>query len=1255
MALDQLELSLMAFPQRWDSASKNLSLNILILPVGDPTAPLGGVGPVFAGTPIPLVANLSAGLDFLPTTATPIIDPKTFVATPPAVAPPLFQSLRTQLVARHITVTGTRLTKAQLPTERPHIHKALPYSYKQAFAFDKARSDDCKDTDEFLCGLRDQAPKEIIQDPPKVDKSIGWGQVLSYALRQPRLARALGLIYSITLPIPAEVSAAGGFCWVALDAPDPANPWATLTGDMVKSYAACIPELDSRTRPQVFAARLFPVVTPPINSNLAEPQQEAEVYDDGFAQIMHSNQPQTIDAATLDQTQIPPGSEAGIQLGWDDEQVTIWYNAQVGLLHDRVNGTNLNAESPLGVLGYRVDAREQGGGTDWRSLCIVNGSLPFDLNSVGGGASTSIDGQELFLAPVPIRPAATNNAPNAAVGWLPLYFAQWAGSSLVLPDPVVQVLAAAAAVIDPPQPLPAATLPNPRADLSAIPELRYGHTFEFQVRLVDLTGGGPLSIDQPEHAGPAATTELGLLRFVPPKSLEVVASPPIAPYPNKPPEVRTITSLAVQRPRINYPEAVFAGVDPTVFDRPNLDNLIQQAWAAKRAISVADPDVDRFEVRVEARMPAHDTGQSGSSRGDIDGLFRVVYSLEVPFPAGDDPTVTLTLKYTDDVDIATIPQPADGSVVLPIPTARDIRVRLFPKCVDKPDYYGNDAAKNGVSSDYIVRQEAANEDELFPGSPATQLQAFYFQPGADIVQLLGQQLGLHRDGLSLSGAAGQRTVFGASGHIRNAIAGDASAISFSNQAELLGQWIVVLDLELKRDWTWDGFAKPAPGVGTPGLSFARGGDTLGVITYPRVVASAAVNTPGKPPDRAHTRVLFFDAFNPQPVAPAFPRESVLNYTVSATFPVASPQPSTYPIRLPVTTPPVQVPRIVSTGIAESPYQHAPDYSATTPRDRYLWVEFEQSIADNADDTYFGRVLAYGPDPLLAASLLPHDPPPDMLYESIEPPLPIDPELMRKVFSGQSADQSGLDAMTQLVPAQPSGVGASGTFYLLPLPPGLDAEDPTLFGFWTYEFRVGHATLWSTAQGRYGRPLRVSGLQHPAPHLVCSVQRGNPHSNVSDVDAVLVTAPYAIAVNNGNRLYNYDFGDPQTAMWFMLYTQALQADGASFRNILIDHRMGFTLPHDDPNRQHGAGIAPLAGTAFSEGSIQNFLTRLGLPDTAPLSVLAVEVLPGPLDVRLDRPHLPQGQGATAEDDPLGRNLGARRILRVSPLVAVPATC
>jgi hypothetical protein len=1250
MALNDLELSLMAFPQRWDGASGTLSLNILILPVGDPTAPLGG-GPRFAGTAVDLVINLASGLDSLPSTTTAPSLTKAFLATPPPVAPALFTSLFNQLVAKGITVTGGKL--AQAPAKQPRILKALPESYKLAFPFEKSRSADLRDADEFSCGLHAQAPSGVNPSLPPPDSTIGWGQVISYALRQPVLAQALGLIYPVTLNVSPALVAGGGFIWVALDTSNPANPWVndfTAQPDTVKSYAARLPELDATQARPVFASRLFPVVAPPTDPRLTQAQFEAEVYDDGFGQIVHANQPATIDAATLDAAQIAPGSEAGVQIGWDDEQVTIWLNDQVGLLFDRVTGGNHNAESPLGVLGYRVDARKKGD-VAWRSLCVINGSLPFDSTTVGGGAVTSISGNEFWVAPAPVRPSAANNAVNDQPGWLPLYFAQWAGSSLVLPDPVVQLLAFAVSVANPPQPLPPATLPNPNPNLTAIPTLLYGNDYEFRVRLVDLTGGGPVSTDPASHPGPAAITQVGFRRYVPPKSLEVVSSPGVPPYPAKPPAIRAIQTLSVQRPRINYPEAVFAGVDPATFTRPNLDNLIQQAWAAGRTISVPDPDVDRFEVRVEARVPAHDTGGPGGAPGDLDGVFRVVYAIEVPFPAGDDPTVTLTLNYTDGIDdIATMPQPANGTVALPVPTARDVRVRLFPKAADKPGYYGNDAAKTGLPSDYIVRQDASTEDALFPNNPPEQLQAFYFQPGANIMQFLGQQLNLHQEGLTLSGAPGERTVFGASGHIRNSVAADAASITFSNQAELLGQWIVVLDLDLERDWTWNGFANPA-------LSFSRGSETLGTMAFPQVVASSAAATPGVPPERSHTRIVFFDAFNPQPIAPAFPRESNLNYTVTASFPSAGSQQSAYTIRLPITTPPVQVPKIVSTGIAESPYHHAPDYSTTSLRDRYLWVEFDQPIADSADDACFGRVLAYGPDPLLAASLLPRGGVPDMLPDAVEPPLAIDPEPVRRILSGQSADQSGLDAMTRLVPAQPAGPGKSGTFFLLPLPPGVDSEDPALFGFWTYEFRIGHANMWSTAQGRFGRPLRVSGLQHPAPHLICSVQREAP--SLIKISGISVTAPYAIAVYNGNRLYNLAGGDPQTAIWFMLYTQVLQADGASFRNILLDRRQGVPLPPGQDNPQHGPSIGPLAGAIFGEPAVQNSLARLGLPGNSPLSVLAVEVLPGPLNIS-GQPApagfaAPEPAQSQETEDPLGRGLGGRRILRVSPLTAVPAIC
>lgn len=1254
MALKDIELSLMAFPQRWDGPSGILSLNILLLPVGDPTAPLGS-GPQFAGTTIPLIVNFASGLTTLPSTSSVPTKTLPFTATPQLVAPTLYTQLFNQLVAKGIVVKSGPLTVAPAPLAR--IKKSLPDSYINAAPFGRSDNTDIVVGDGFGCALRAQAPP-LNATLPGPDTTIAWGQILSYALRQPALATAMGLIYSVDLSLTPTGLANGGFLWVTLDGSKPSNPWVAdwkAVPPKVRSYAARIPVADKTNNRPLFAAALLPIVdTPP--SNLAQAQLEAEEYDDGFAQIVHSNQPQTVDTATLDPNQIAPGTDAGIQIGWDDEQLTVWLNNQVDLLRDRVNSTTSTPEAPLGVEGYRVDVRQQGSLT-WNSLCVINGTLPFNQVAYGPPATTSISGNEFWLAPAPIRPATNDNTTNAAPAWLPLYFAQWGGSSLVLPDPVVALLAFGAqnANTVPPPPLPPITLPNPNPDLSAVPTLRYGNSYEFRVRLSDLTGNGPLPSDKPVHPGPSATTEITFLRYVPPKSLEVVAAPALSPFPPTPPApippaVRTITTLSVQRPRIAYPEAVFAGVDPSTFALANLGNLIQQAWASGRAISVPDPDVDRFEVRVEALIPTGDTGTAGVKPEELDGVYRVIYSYEVPFPAGDDPTVVLTLTYTDGLDdISKIPTPPDGTTSLPIPTSRNVRVRLIPKAAERSGYYGSDAAKVGLSSDYAVRKEAASEDDIFANNPELQLQAFYFQPGNNLPQLLAQQISVQQNGLTFTGQPGTRTVFGGSGTLRHSVAPDGSAFTFANQNELLSHWIVALVLDLERDWTWTGF-------GSPALSFQRGAENIGTLFLPASVGPGATGVPGQTPNRSFTRFIFFDAVNPQPLPGKFPKELDLAYTVTANFTSDGPQQYPFKITLPITTPPVQTPKIVATGIAESPYHHSATYSETTPRDRYLWIEFEQPIQDTDDDNYFGRVLAYGPDPLLAAHLVPRFAS-RMLQDSPEPALPIDPEPIRRIFSGQAADESGLDAMTQLVPANPVRVGKSGRYFLLPLPPNVTSEDLQLFGFWTYEFRVGHVKSWSTAQGRFGRPLRVTGIQHPAPHLSCSLQRNN--------EAIGVTAPYAVTVYNGNRLYDFRAGDPQTRIWFMLYAQVLQADGASYRNVLIDHRMGCTIPPRSPktrlafNPQHGVNISPIAGVDFPQKDVETRLALVRLPRTTALSILAVEVLPGPLTYPNEDDHLEARSTTFAPcqptEDPLGVGLGTRRILRTSPLTAVPAIC
>src|SRR5258708_35964245 len=67
------------------------------------------------------------------------------------------------------------------------------------------------------------------------------------------------------------------------------------------------------------------------------------------------------------------------------------------------------------------------------------------------------------------------------------------------------------------------------------------------------------------------------------------------------------------------------------------------------------------------------------------------------------------------------------------------------------------------------------------------------------------------------------------------------------------------------------------------------------------------------------------------------------------------------LHLPIAARPMQTPQLVSAGIALSPYAAASDYSATTPRQRGLWLEFPAPGSD-PDARYFARVLSYAREP-----------------------------------------------------------------------------------------------------------------------------------------------------------------------------------------------------------------------------------------------------------------------------------------------------
>ena len=213
--------------------------------------------------------------------------------------------------------------------------------------------------------------------------------------------------------------------------------------------------------------------------------------------------------------------------------------------------------------------------------------------------------------------------------------------------------------------------------------------------------------------------------------------------------------------------------------------------------------------------------------------------------------------------------------------------------------------------------------------------------------------------------------------------------------------------------------------------------------------------------------IFIDAVEPKkparveaPDDPRFPDTIEVSYKITPHFKkdhgAQHDDPEELEITLPITTPPAQVPKIASAGIALSPYKRNDKYSATDPRRRFLWIELAEPVKD-PQDTYFARMLAYAPDQLIS------DNRPELLVAREEPPLPVDPEPIRVVIDGATNDLAGLTAMQPMEKATDSDL-----HYLLPLPPGLHANADEMFGL--LHLRV-------PARSLHGFARRAGGKAH----------------------------------------------------------------------------------------------------------------------------------------------------------------------------------
>jgi len=1262
------------------------------------------------------------------------------------------------------------------------VKKKVPGSYLEKINNRNPGHPNAVTDDSYHCAVKDAKNDPNFQQSSDI---VSWGKVFAYIMRQSLLGRQAGMVYETSLSIDPSHFPNGGWLYITLAQDSDYRAEVDADHTFIKYYAARIPELVPNEPRQVFAPILFPVLfkaaqadpDPAPAGNYDEIFIEAAEYDDGFCKIVHCRQPPNRDLLLEENDGNHPTKEVGIQNAWDDVTILKWYIRQ--LLEDPTGELSGRIDAPLGVFGYNIDVRETAEPeNNWESLNAVQSIQPLALSN----NSNIIDlGSFEGELPYQVYPSQLGGDKSKHY-WLPMYFASWNGHSMVLPDEDAALIYQTTNVDVLEDPTDTSnTLIGPAQNqlnqiYSAAPlntELRYGNNYEFRVRMQDISGGSPSLDTNPINETSNDIASCRFKRFISPNQPRIQEMQPTGNDDDaiaNSDEGTEIAELNIQRPKLGYPAVVFTDkyADPVqrLIDQANL-GIDENADPAHRVgLGIADPDVDRIEITVELESLKLDKLESVSGREDYVHFYTTHRSFpDINSDNDYEAVLNIPIEYVDSkvihigdqVDVVNdldLPDDIDNLSQIVLPTGRTARLTIRAVCEEKADneeYYGfinesNKAFDNRYGETFEIRVYSPSDDEteLFIQSPGVpQIQGIFMQPdvinvfdgklttllfGSESinqysnVQQLADRLNIDSNNLTLNAPKGQRVVFGCSSRIRHTLAPDNSSITFASKGDLINHWLCCISLEIDRDWMWDALetrsfvirrTKQYTNDQDPESTDALVGD----IELVRTASFESLHSP----ERSSTRIIFIDAVEPKkdnsggPGEPDFPDTIDVTYSIETNFKQDHAQQQDafedLSLRLPITTPPAQIPKIASAGIALSPYVRNETYSTTEVRTRYLWIEFEEPIAD-PNDIYFARVLATAPDQLISNNNL------ELLAAPEEPILPIDPEHVRVVIEDSTNDLAGLNAMQPMEKST-----TSDRHYLLPLPPGLHADSDEMFGFFTYEFRVGHfrnpdtqEMVWTTAQGRYGRRLRATGIQHPAPTLTCMTNR--------DEDKLWVTAPYAVAVNDGK---NVTADPPRTQLWALLYAQVKQADNKDYRNILLDdrqldwrvqvetekdiniierytdrelevlssiHANNFKYEINVGNVQNVFKLIDYSKkpkdskkfgtTVWTNNEVSQLLDLYCLPQVSPLSVVVIEILPQITNIYDHVSNLQKTtvlkatENLVANDNkgtfrefvhaagefsarptkrpsPVSDQLGHHRIMRVSPLTEVPEIC
>ncbi|CAN5867363.1 hypothetical protein BH18ACI4_BH18ACI4_06990 [soil metagenome] len=856
----ETRFTLLPFPQFYDGGTR-LNLRVVVVPRNqnplrpaiEPVAP--GVVP-FAEAQWSFEAGIISSLSDFPYDQLPH-DTRPLPIAAPANAKALFEALK-----KNFKITSPDRDNSALEvgmgagTTKPpdqSVKKYLPLSYRQAFNFTTPRTRNAVIDDSYRCAVRDAG---LVPGFKRSGDEISWGKVFAYALRQRLLAEQLGMIYDTHVDITPAHFPQGGYLYVDLAPDSDYHARQQNNPAFIKRYAARIPALKAGSDRQIFAPMLFPVLfkknpgdpEPDPDGNYDDLFIEAAAYDDGFAKIVHARQPHSRDLLAEESDGAHPVKDAGIRLGWDDEQILIWYMRQL-TTDPTVKDPSKPLDAPLGVFGYTIDVRETvaqpAPENPWSSLNAVESRAELSINNDDEAIPLGDFDDEL---PYQVYPAQLDGDKNKSF-WLPMYFANWNGHSMVLPDAQAgEIYRNTAADVEPDPARTGVTGPvqNKLNDVyepvGLNVDLRYGRKYDFRVRLRDLSGGGVEPGAAFVNKTPSSVGKCHFKRYVAPHQ------PRIADLPADTDAVSQIDELNIRRPLIGYPAAVYIPdkyVDPAA--KLLAASLAAIADETGHAFGIADPDVDRVQVTVEVQTLKMDNLLSVSGKENYVHL----YTTNCHFPPVNneddfDALLNIPIVYRDcpvlhvgkDKDLAAdLGLPADNTKLgeIVVPKGRTIRLTIRAVCEDKPNnesYYGllneGDREKDvrfGPVMQVMMYKASENEHDLFldvAGMP--RLQGIFLQPDPpqlfdgtavtlllgmeiekppDMIERLAKQLGLESRGLTLTGQKGERVQFGCSNRIRHILSPENSSLTFASKGDLMNHWLCCISLQVNRDWTWD--------------------------------------------------------------------------------------------------------------------------------------------------------------------------------------------------------------------------------------------------------------------------------------------------------------------------------------------------------------------------------------------------------------------------------------------------------------------